>query len=305
MRQKLLRELASVAGTDHVRENEPMRLHTTFRIGGPADLFITLKDPRKAGPVMELLRGCGVPVFVLGNGSNVLVSDDGFRGAVIRMAGSASDIRVSDGVIRAPAGVLLSSVAAAALHHSLTGLEFASGIPGTVGGACVMNAGAYGGEMRDVLTHVTVLDENFEIRRMPADQLGLGYRTSRIQDLPWTVLEAECCLEKGEESAILSRMNELKEKRTAKQPLEFPSAGSTFKRPEGFFAGKLIEEAGLRGFSCGGAQVSEKHCGFVISRKDATAADVLGVIREVQRRVAENAGVLLEPEIRMLGFEEE
>ena len=204
-------------------------------------------------------------------------------------------------MIRAQAGALLSQIAAQAQKSSLTGFEFAAGIPGTLGGAVTMNAGAYGGEMKDVLKSATVLTGDGQIRRLSAEELKLGYRTSIIKSGEYTVLEAEIGLERGDEEKIRSRMEELREQRKTKQPLEYPSAGSTFKRPEGYFAGKLIMDAGLRGFCVGGAQVSEKHCGFVINTGDATAADVVGLIREIQRRVEEQFGVKLEPEVRFLG----
>ena len=205
-------------------------------------------------------------------------------------------------VIRAEAGILLSRLAAEARDHSLTGFEFASGIPGTLGGACTMNAGAYGGEMKHVLKSVTVLDENLEVRTVAVEDLDLGYRHSRIMDRRWIVLEAEVLLEKGEKEKITVRMNELRDARVSKQPLEYPSAGSTFKRPEGYYAGKLIMDAGLCGFRVGGAQVSEKHCGFVINRDHATAEDVRELISEVQKRVFDKFQVHLEPEVRFLGF---
>ena len=316
MEDKIIRQLASVTGAENIRMNESMSSHTTFRIGGPADVFIAPRDVRSLCAALEVLRQNDVPYFILGNGSNLLVSDAGFRGAVVHIDRDLQVFDSSDsgcsvakeavgyGIIRAGAGVLLSKIAAEARDRSLTGLEFASGIPGTLGGACVMNAGAYGGEMKNVLTCVTVLDEDFNVRKISASELGLGYRTSRIQTEQWIVLGAEIALAHGDKEQINAQMEDLKEKRTTKQPLEYPSAGSTFKRPEGYFAGKLIDDAGLRGFTVGGAQVSEKHCGFVINRGGATAADVRELIRRVQDRVYEKSGVWLEPEIRMLGFDD-
>lgn len=212
-----------------------------------------------------------------------------------------SEISVKGEFVTAQAGALLSAIAAKAAGESLAGFEFASGIPGTIGGAAVMNAGAYGGEMKDVLEQVTVLTKEGELLTIPREELDMGYRTSKVAKNQYIVLEAVIHLAHGEQEKIREKMNELKEKRTTKQPLEYPSAGSTFKRPEGYFAGKLIEEAGLRGFQVGGAQVSEKHCGFVINKDNATAAEVRELIRQVSERVKANSGVTLEPEVKMLG----
>ena len=279
-----------------------MSRHTTFRIGGPADLMVC---PQSGEATTEILRYCreqGIPWFIIGNGSDLLVSDDGYRGVIVQIDQNLQRVHTEGCVIRAEAGILLSRLAAEARDHSLTGFEFASGIPGTLGGACTMNAGAYGGEMKHVLKSVTVLDENLEVRTVAVEDLDLGYRHSRIMDRRWIVLEAEVLLEKGEKEKITVRMNELRDARVSKQPLEYPSAGSTFKRPEGYYAGKLIMDAGLCGFRVGGAQVSEKHCGFVINRDHATAEDVRELISEVQKRVFDKFQVHLEPEVRFLGF---
>lgn len=242
-----------------------------------------------------------MPYYILGNGSNLLVSDHGYRGVIIQIYKSMSEVSVKGELVTAQAGALLSAIAAKAAEESLTGFEFASGIPGTIGGAAVMNAGAYGGEMKDVLEQVTVLTKEGELLTLPREELEMGYRTSRVARNQYIVLEAVIRLTHGEQKQIRETMNELKEKRTTKQPLEYPSAGSTFKRPEGYFAGKLIEDAGLRGFQVGGAQVSEKHCGFVINKDNATAAEVRELIRQVSERVKANSGVTLEPEVKMLG----
>ena len=244
-----------------------------------------------------------MPYYIIGNGSNLLVSDKGYRGVIIQIYKEMNEITVEDGKVKAQAGALLSGIAAKALAAELTGFEFASGIPGTIGGACVMNAGAYGGEMKDVLESVTVLTGEGEIIELGRNELELGYRTSVIAKKGYIVLGAVMKLEHGDAVNIKAYMDELKEKRVTKQPLEYPSAGSTFKRPEGHFAGKLIEDAGLRGFQVGGAQVSEKHCGFVINRDHATAADIMELMRQVQMRVKENSGVDLEPEVKRLGDE--
>ena len=242
-----------------------------------------------------------VPCYVIGNGSNLLVSDDGYRGVILQIYRSMSGISVQGNIIRAQAGALLSAIAAKACENSLTGFEFAAGIPGTIGGASVMNAGAYGGEMKDVLKSVTVLDSAGQIRRIDRENLEMGYRTSIISREGYITLEAEIELSAGNPEEIRARMDDLRIRRVTKQPLEYPSAGSTFKRPEGYFAGKLIQDAGLAGFQVGGAKVSEKHCGFVINTGNATAADIHSLMRQVSAKVEEKFGVALEPEVKRLG----
>ena len=301
MNREVSSRFCGIVGSDNVYFEEPMKKHTTFRIGGAADYYLCPHTPEEIREIIQVCREEQIPWFVIGNGSNLLVSDSGYRGAVIQIYRNFSRVVCEETVIRAQAGALLSQIAAQAQKSLLTGFEFAAGIPGTMGGAVTMNAGAYGGEMKDVLKSATVLTGDGQIRRLSAEELKLGYRTSIIKSGEYTVLEAEIGLERGDEEKIRSRMEELREQRKTKQPLEYPSAGSTFKRPEGYFAGKLIMDAGLRGFCVGGAQVSEKHCGFVINTGDATAADVVGLIREIQRRVEEQFGVKLEPEVRFLG----
>lgn len=288
-------------GSDNVKQQEPMSRHTTFRIGGPADFYLCPHSTNEVQEIVEICKEEKLPYFVLGNGSNLLVSDKGYRGVVIQLWKNFSDITVKDCCIQAKAGALLSKVAAEALEAGLTGMEFASGIPGTIGGAAFMNAGAYGGEMKDIIKSVKVLDTQGEARVLPKEELKMGYRTSIVKEKGYTVLSVELELTRGNQEEIRNTMEDLKERRTSKQPLEMPSAGSTFKRPEGYFAGKLIMDSGLRGFSVGGAQVSEKHCGFVVNKGGATAMDVLNLIREVQRRVKEQFGVDLETEVRFLG----
>ena len=266
---------------------EPMKNHTTFRIGGPADALALPKTPEEVAEVVRFCHEHAQPYYVLGNGSNLLVSDEGYRGLVLQLYRNFNDIQVNGETITVQSGAMLAAVARTAYQTGLTGLEFASGIPGTIGGAVVMNAGAYGGEMKNVLKEVTVLTKEGEVLVIPAKALELGYRTSVIPKNGWIVLGAVLQLKKGDQEQILARMEELKEQRITKQPLDLPSAGSTFKRPEGYFAGKLIMDAGLRGFTVGGAQVSEKHCGFVVNRGNATAADVWELICEVKRRVKE------------------
>lgn len=288
-------------GSDNVKQQEPMSRHTTFRIGGPADFYLCPHSTKEVQEIVEICKEEKLPYFVLGNGSNLLVSDKGYRGVVIQLWKNFSDITVKDCCIQAKAGALLSKVAAEALEAGLTGMEFASGIPGTIGGAAFMNAGAYGGEMKDIIKSVKVLDTQGEVLVLPKEELKMGYRTSIVKEKGYTVLSVELELTRGNQEEIRNTMEDLKERRTSKQPLEMPSAGSTFKRPEGYFAGKLIMDSGLRGFSVGGAQVSEKHCGFVVNKGGATAMDVLNLIREVQRRVKEQFGVDLETEVRFLG----
>lgn len=301
MNQILYNELLKIMSEEQVKTEEPMKNHTTFRVGGPAEFFVMPRSAEEVKKVINLCRRESFPYYIIGNGSNLLVSDQGYRGVVLQIYKEMSCIEIEENVIVAQAGALLSAIANKALENGLTGFEFAAGIPGTLGGACVMNAGAYGGEMKDVLEEVTVLTEEGEVLIIPKENLELGYRTSIIARKGYIVLEARIQLREGEKEAIKSLMEELKDKRVSKQPLEYPSAGSTFKRPEGYFAGKLIQDAGLRGFSVGGAQVSEKHCGFVINRENATAADVAELMRQVSARVEEEFGVKLEPEVKRLG----
>ena len=298
---KIENKFCTCLGSDNVKLQEPMSKHTTFRIGGPADFYLCPHSTKEVQQTVQICKEENLPYFILGNGSNLLVSDKGDRGAIIQLWKNFSDISVKDCCITAKAGALLSKVAAEALEEGLTGMEFASGIPGTIGGAVFMNAGAYGGEMKDIIKEVKVLDDQGEIRVLSNEEMKLGYRTSIVKEKGYTVLSAVLQLKKGEVSVIRETMEDLKNRRTSKQPLDMPSAGSTFKRPEGYFAGKLIMDSGLRGFSVGGAQVSEKHCGFVVNKGGATAEDVTALIREVQRRVKEKFGVELETEVRFLG----
>ena len=301
MKEEIRNKFIQALGAERVIFGEPMSKHTTFRIGGPADVFAMPKTYEQIGEILKLCKAEGLPFFVLGNGSNLLVSDKGYRGVIIQMDRNMQEIRLEGNTIRACAGALLSSIAVAARNASLTGFEFAGGIPGTLGGACVMNAGAYGGEMKDVLKEVMVMTRDGEILTLPAEKLEMGYRTSVIKKMGYLVLEAVISLEKGDEEAIRDRMKELSDLRTQKQPLDLPSAGSTFKRPEGYFAGKLIMDSGLRGCRIGGAQVSEKHCGFVVNADGATAGDVRALMDHVIQVVKEKHGVTLEPEVKFLG----
>ena len=303
MNQNFYDKLNNVIAKDSILIDEPMSRHTTFRVGGPADFFVTPKAKEEVRDVIRICKEAGMPYYIIGNGSNLLVSDAGYRGVIVQIYKEMNEVKVEGDLVKAQAGALLSGIAAKALGAELSGFEFASGIPGTIGGACVMNAGAYGGEMKDVLESVTVLTGEGKIIELGRNELELGYRTSVIAKKGYIVLGAVLKLERGDGEKIKTYMDELKEKRVTKQPLEYPSAGSTFKRPEGYFAGKLIEDAGLRGFQVGGAQVSEKHCGFVINRDHATAADFMELMRQVQIRVKENSGVDLEPEVKRLGDE--
>lgn len=299
--EKIYQLLEAAAGTDHIYREEPMKNHTTFRIGGNAEVFAAPDSADGVGRVLQICREENIPCTVIGNGSNLLVGDRGVCGVVLQIYRNYASIRIEGTDLYVQAGALLGQTAAAAAREGLTGLEFASGIPGTIGGAAAMNAGAYGGEMKDVLVWVKAIDRDGYVRQYAAAELELGYRTSRIQKEALVVLEVKLTLQQGDPVKIRERMEELKEQRVAKQPLEYPSAGSTFKRPEGYFAGKLIMDAGLRGFSVGDAQVSEKHCGFVINRGNATAADVMALVSQVQTIVEEKFGVQLELEVRRIG----
>lgn len=298
-------------------QDEPMKKHTTFRIGGPADYYAE-PDVSQISKLIEIAKVCDMPVAVIGNGSNLLVGDKGIRGLVIGIGKGLSAIEVTEAVaqqstaqdltaqgngriITAGAGAILAAVAAKAAEASLSGLEFASGIPGSVGGAVVMNAGAYGGEIKDVLIDATVLTAEGELKTVTRDELDLSYRHSIVPEKGYIVLSARFRLTPKPQDEIKAYMAELRAKRVEKQPLEYPSAGSTFKRPEGYFAGKLIMDAGLRGYSVGDAQVSGKHCGFVVNKGEATAADVLTLIKDVQETVLKQFGVKLEPEVKMIG----
>lgn len=281
--------------------SEPMSKHTTFRIGGEATCFIKISSAEQLAALIPYFKQIEIPYFILGNGSNLLVGDHGYRGVILQITDQFDEIQVQGTVIKAQAGALLSKVAYAAYEKGLTGLEFASGIPGTIGGGVMMNAGAYGGEMKQVVNRVTVLGEDGELMTIDKGSMEFGYRTSIIKNRHFTVLEVELTLEEGEKSEIKAVMDDLAKKRREKQPLEYPSAGSTFKRPEGYFAGKLIMDAGLRGYTVGGAKVSEKHCGFVINTGKATAHDVADVIAQVQETVKEKFKVTLEREVIYLG----
>lgn len=300
MNDQFLTELQNVMGGSGIFMEEPMKKHTTFRVGGPADVLVQ-PDETALAAILALCRQYHVSYSFIGNGSNLLVGDKGIRGVVIEMTDPMGNIEVDGTKITAQAGAMLSKIANTAASNGLGGMEFAAGIPGSVGGAVVMNAGAYGGEMKDIIERVYVLDENGAQLELDRDALDLGYRHSCIPDKKYIVTKVVLELVPRDEAEIRSEMKELNEKRAEKQPLQYPSAGSTFKRPEGYFAGKLIMDAGLRGYQVGGAQVSEKHCGFVINKGDATAADICQLMRDVSDKVQAQFGVVLEPEVKMIG----
>lgn len=300
MTQQFISELEKIVRTEQILLEEPMNRHITFRVGGPADILVQPDISQIAG-VIALCKKEQMPYTVIGNGSNLLVSDRGIRGVVIELSHQASDIIIEGCKVSVQAGTMLSKVAALAAKAGLTGMEFASGIPGTIGGGVVMNAGAYGGEMSQIVKKVIVLDEQGKEKCLSIEEMAYSYRSSIIMKCSYIVLAAELELKEGNTEEITTRMKELAAQRVEKQPLEYPSAGSTFKRPEGYFAGKLIMDAGLKGFTIGGAQVSEKHCGFVINKDHATAADVDALMKHIQTKVRDRFGVTLEPEVRKLG----
>lgn len=283
-----------------VQQHMPLDKYTTLRVGGPADYFAEPSSEEELSALLNAAKEAGIPVLLMGNGSNLLVRDGGFRGLVIRLSKAFSRIEPWEHGLKAQAGALLSVLACEAANASLTGLEFAQGIPGTVGGGVYMNAGAYGGELGQRIESVTVLDHD-EVKRIPGSEMGFGYRHSRAMDEKWMVLGARFRLEKGDKEQIDAAMRDFAARRKEKQPLNYPSAGSFFKRPEGHFAGALIEKAGLKGKQVGGARVSEKHAGFLINAGGATASDFLALMKLVQDTVREESGVLLEPEVRIVG----
>ena len=297
----MIEKLRQIVGEDSVKENENMANHTTFKCGGSARLYIAPNSIDELVKVLEVLRAEKYPYYIIGNGSNLLVKDEGYDGAIVEVDKKISDIDVRGEEIIVEAGAKLSKIATIAMESDLAGFEFAHGIPGNMGGAVVMNAGAYGGEMKDVIKWVKVIDQNGEIKTLENEELELGYRTSIVMKEKMIVLEACIKLELGIMGEIADVMALLMSKRKASQPLEYPSAGSTFKRPEGYFAGKLVQDSGMKGYRVGDAMVSEKHSGFVINCGNATAADVIQVIKDVKAKVKEDFGVDLEPEVRIIG----
>ena len=304
MRHEFVQDLKQHIVQGEVLELEPMGRHTTFQVGGPADIFIEPGSREEVRYAVKAARRDQVPFFVAGNGSNLLVADAGYRGMILHIGKKLSKITVMDGMIEAEAGASLARIARTALSHGLTGMEFAAGIPGSIGGAVVMNAGAYNGEMKDILDTVDVLTPEGDFITLPARDLDLSYRYSNVIERDYIVLAARLKLASGDPEAILKRMDELALARKQKQPLDYPSAGSTFKRPEGYFAGKLVQDAGLKGYRVGGAQVSQKHSGFVINVGGAEAEEIRFLIRQVRRKVYRQFGVRLEPEVKFLGFDD-
>lgn len=293
-------QLKRILKEEQILLQEPMSRHTTFQTGGPAEYFLLPKEEELAD-LIGLCKAENMPFMVIGNGSNLLVSDQGIPGCVICIGSQMNEIYTEGEELHVGAGAMLSQAAAEAKRQSMTGLEFASGIPGTVGGALVMNAGAYGGEMKDVLKSVRVLNRDGREEELTKEQYQGSYRSSAIMKSGSIVLSAVFSLEKGDQDAITEKMRDLNGRRREKQPLEYPSAGSTFKRPEGYFAGKLIQDSGLSGYQVGGAQVSEKHCGFVINKGGASSEDIYRLMQDCISKVKEDTGVTLEPEVRLIG----
>jgi len=298
---RYIKLLGNIAGEENVKVDEPMRNHTSFKIGGPADFLVTPCSVQSLCEVIKLCKKENLPIFIMGNGTNLLVSDKGIRGVVVKIYDNLNWYVVKENCIEAYGGILLSKLSDIALENELTGLEFASGIPGTLGGAVAMNAGAYGGEMKDVVVETEFIDKDGNLKKIKGEEHQFGYRTSFIQKQSAVAVKSVIKLKKGERAAIKALIDDLTARRQDKQPLEMPSAGSVFKRPEGYFAGKLIEDCGLRGFSIGGAQVSEKHCGFIVNKGNATSKDILDLIRHIQKTVREKFGVELQTEIKIVG----
>lgn len=306
MNKQVLEQLKAAVTRGTVLADEPLAPYTSFKTGGPADILVTPADSCELRAIISLAKATETPYYIIGNASNMLISDEGFRGIIIMLREAHAQVTVSDegdtATVTAPAGCPLTKVAMEAARAGLTGLEFAAGIPGSLGGAVFMNAGAYGGEIKDCIISARVMDGQGEIFTLDREELDLSYRHSSVSERGLIVLEATFRLKKGDKEEILATITDLNARRRAKQPIEYPSAGSTFKRPEGYFAGKLIQDAGLSGYSAGDACVSEKHCGFVINKGHATSADIMQVINDVSDRVFDAFGVRLEPEVRMLGF---
>lgn len=301
MNQNFVNELYKIAGESNIRTDEPMSKHTTFQIGGPAEFFVVPQTIEELGQIIQLCKAGEVPFFVLGRGSNLLVSDEGMEGVVIQLYDNFSGFSIEGNVVKAEAGVMLSKLGYALKEAGLAGFEFAAGIPGTLGGAVRMNAGAYGGEMKDIVSAVQLMDYNGNLLEKDVSEMEFHYRHSILEKEPYIVIGATLTLEQGDKKEIEAKMEELAIARKTKQPLEYPSAGSAFKRPEGYFAGKLIMDAGLRGYQVGGAQIAEKHCGFVINKGNATAKDVIKLLCDVKDKVREKFQVELEPEIKLVG----
>ncbi len=295
--------LEGIVGSDNIKIDEPMKRHTSFKVGGSADILVTPVSIFQLSEILKLCKRENVPILVMGNGTNLIVSDKGIRGAVIKIYDNLNGCSVENDTIRAYGGILLSKLSNVALENNLTGLEFASGIPGTLGGAVAMNAGAYGGEMRNVVFETEYMDKDGELKVLRNEEHEFGYRTSFIQKQSGIVIRSVLKLRKGNKDEIKALMRDLTKRRQEKQPLDMPSAGSVFKRPEGHFAGKLIEDCGLRGYQIGGAQVSNKHCGFIVNTGNATARDIISLIRHVQATVKMKFGIDMQTEVKIVGEE--
>ena len=305
-KNKIFEMISNVVGTENVKIDEPMCNHTTFKVGGNADIFVTPKTVDSIKDIIDICKNENIDYYIIGKGSNLLVGDKGYRGVIICVYNTLDNVQIVDNNgnmsrVVAGAGITLSKLANIIAGHSLEGFEFASGIPGTLGGAVTMNAGAYGGEIKDCIVSATVMDQRGNVVKIDRDNLDLSYCHSIIMMEQYIVLEAEFEFQKGDKDAIYDKMHDLNQRRKDKQPLEYPSAGSTFKRPEGYFAGKLIMDSGLAGYTVGGACVSTKHCGFVINKDNATAKDIRELMDKVDSIVFDKYGVHLEPEVRMLG----
>lgn len=300
-KQLLVPLLEGIVGSGNIKVDEPMKMHTSFRVGGPADILVTPVSVSQLSEILKLCKRENVPILVMGNGTNLIVSDNGIRGVVIKIYDNMNGCSVENDTIRAYGGILLSKLSSVALENGLTGLEFASGIPGTLGGAVAMNAGAYGGEMKDIVFETEYMDKDGELKVLRNEEHEFGYRTSFIQKQSGMVIRSVLKLRKGNKDDIKALMRDLTKRRQAKQPLDMPSAGSIFKRPEGYFAGKLIEDSGLRGYQIGGAQVSDKHCGFIVNTGNATARDIINLIKHVQATVKMKFGVEMQTEVKIIG----
>nr|WP_010251489.1 UDP-N-acetylmuramate dehydrogenase [Acetivibrio cellulolyticus] len=300
-KEMFLELLENLVGKENIKVDEPMKRHTSFKIGGPADLLITPASVSQLGELIKLCNRQNLPIFIMGNGTNLLVSDKGIRGVVIKIYDNLNGYTVKEDCIEAYGGILLSKLSGIALENELAGLEFASGIPGTLGGAVAMNAGAYGGEIKDVVIETEFIDKDGDIKVLRGDEHQFGYRTSFIQKQSGIVVRSIIKLKKGDKTSIKTLIDDLTGRRKDKQPLEMPSAGSVFKRPEGYFAGKLIEDCGLRGYSIGGAQVSDKHCGFIVNTGNATSKDIMDLISHIQKTVKDKFNAELQTEIRIVG----
>lgn len=300
-KNKVYNELLDIVGKENIMMDEPMKKHVSFRVGGPADILVRPINEEQLKEILLYIKNEEIPYLIIGNGSNLLVRDGGIRGVVVELSDNFSDFKIDGNKIEIKAGALLSRIGNAALRAELKGFEFASGIPGTFGGALAMNAGAYGGEIKDIVKTVKVMDKDGNILELSNEEMHFGYRRSTIVEKGYVALSAVVELEKGNYDDIKATMDDLRDRRTSKQPLNFASAGSTFKRPEGYFAGKLIQDSGLKGLSIGDAQVSEKHSGFVINRGNATAKELLDLIFAVKSTVNAKFGVMLEEEVKIVG----